>query len=45
MIRKLRACLVQIEAFYDCWGWSVVGDLENGGQAAAEDVVWIFEVS
>ena len=35
---KLRICSEEIEAFIYRWGWSIVGDLENGGKAAAEYV-------
>ena len=42
---KTRLCLAEIEAFVDFRGWSVVGDLENGGQAATEHVGRLFEAS
>ena len=45
MIRKSKICLAYIEALINCWGWLIVGDLENGGQAAAEYVGQLFEVS
>ena len=35
--------LEDIEALVDIWGRSIVGDLENGGQAADEHVGRIFE--
>ena len=44
MIWKLRLCSSFIEAFVDRWGWSIVYDLENGGQASAEHVGQNFEV-
>ena len=44
MIWKLRLCSSYIEASIDRWGWSIVYDLENGGQAYAEHVGQIFEV-
>ena len=42
IIRKLTFVLVEIEAFVNCWGQSIVGDLENGGQDADEHVVQIL---
>ena len=33
IIQKLRLFLAEIEAFVDHWGQSIVGDLENVGQA------------
>ena len=45
IIRKSRLCLAEIEAFVDHWGRLIVGDLENGGQADAEYLGRIFEVS
>ena len=38
-------CLSYIEAFVDIWGRSIVGDLENGGKDAADNVGLIFEAS
>ena len=31
--------------FFDHWGWPIVFDFENGGQAADEHVDWLFEAS
>ena len=45
IIRKLRLCLADIEYFVDRWGQSIVIDLKNVVQAAAEHVGQIFEVS
>ena len=45
IIRKLRLFLVGIESFIDHLGQSIVGELENGGEAADEHVGHIFEVS
>ena len=45
IIRKLRLCLSEIEAFVDRWGQSIAGDLENGGQDSDEYVVQLFEFS
>ena len=42
---KLRLCSSDIEASVDCWGQLIVGELENCGQASAEHVGRIFEVS
>ena len=42
--RKLRLCLVDIEAFVDRLGQSVVVKLENSVQAATEHVGPLFEV-
>ena len=36
--------LVAIEAFVDRWGRSIVGDFENGKEAAAKHVGRIFKV-
>ena len=44
IIRKLRNFPAEIESFVDSWGQLIVGDLENGGQAATEHVVRILEV-
>ena len=43
MIQKSRLCLIDIEAFVHHWAWSIVGDLENGGQANVEHVGQILE--
>ena len=45
IIRKLRHWLVDIEAFVNRQGQSIVGDLENVGQAIAEHVGRLFKVS
>ena len=45
MIWKPKRFLAEIKAFVNVWGWSIYGDLENGGQAADEHVGPIFEVS
>ena len=45
IIRKLRLFLEGIEDFFDRWGQSIVGDLENGGQASDDHVDRLFEVS
>ena len=37
--------LAEIEYFDDHWGRYIVGDLENGGQAASDNAVQLFEVS
>ena len=42
---KIETFLEYIEAFVDFWGQSFVGNMDTGGQAAAEQVVRIFEVS
>ena len=42
IIRKLRLCLADIEVFVNCWGQSIICDLENGLKAAAEHVEQIF---
>ena len=44
IIQTSRLFLGDIEAFGDCWGQSIFGDLENGEQAAAEHVGRLFEV-
>ena len=38
-------CLTANEAFLDFWGWLIVGDLENYGLAAVDNVGRIFEAS
>ena len=43
--QKLIIFSSEIEAFVDHWGRSIVGDLENGGQADADYVGQLFEVS
>ena len=45
IIQKLKLFSAEIEALVDRWGRSIGGDLENGGQAAADRVGRIFEVS
>ena len=45
VIRKLVLCSSEIEAFENHWGWSIVGDLENGGQSATEHVEQISDAS
>ena len=45
IIQNLRIFLADIEVIVNRWGWLIVVDLENGGQAADEHVVRIFEVS
>ena len=45
IISKLRLFTEDIEAFVYSWGWYIVGDMENGGQAAAEHMDGIFEAS
>ena len=45
VILKLRLYLEYFEAFFDRWGWLLVGDLENGGQTDDEDVDRLFEMS
>ena len=42
---KKRLCLEDIGDFVDCWGQSIVGNLENVVQDAAEHVGRLFEVS
>ena len=44
MIRKFRLSLAEIQAFIDCWGWLLVGDLKNSGQADAYHVDQLLEV-
>ena len=44
IIRKWRLFPAEIKAFADCWGQSIVGDSENGGQDASEHTGLIFEV-
>ena len=41
---EIKTLFAQIEALIDRWGRSIVGKLENGGQAAAEHAGKIFEV-
>ena len=38
IIQKPRLCLTDIEALVDRWGQSIVGDLEDSGQADADHV-------
>ena len=45
IIRKLRLFLEDIEAYVNCWGQSIVGDLENCGQADAEHIGRLLYVS
>ena len=45
IIKKMRLCLADIEAFVNSWGWYIVDDMENGEQAAAEHVGLIIQVS
>ena len=45
IIQKPRLCLTYIEALVDRWGQSIVGDLEYDGQAAAENVGRLLEMS
>ena len=37
--------MAEIEDFVNGWVWSIVGDLENGGQAASEHMDQLFEGS
>ena len=41
---KIETSLEYIEAFVDHWGWFIVGDLKNSGQAADEHVGKLFKV-
>ena len=45
VIWKLRLYSEYIYGFVDRWDQNIVGDLENGGQAAADHVGQLFEVS
>ena len=44
IIQKSRLFLSGIEALVDCWGLSLVGDLENAWQTTDERAGQIFEV-
>ena len=43
IIWTLIPCLAVIEDFVDQWGWSIVGDLENGRKTAAKHVGQIYK--